>query len=456
MSVKATFMVPHPPLIVKEVGKGNEKQVQKTIDAYEEVAKEIKELNPDTIIISSPHAPMYADYFYISKEEKLKGSFDEFGAKDISFEEDNDLELVNLIEEECKKINYPAGTVPNKNSLDHATMVPLYFIRKYLSDFKIVVIGLSGLSLIEHYKLGKLIQKALTKYKKNIVYVASGDLSHKLQSYGPYGFIEEGPIYDERIMDVMSNARFNELLEFDRTLLDKAAECGHRSFTIMAGVLDGYNVESKQLSHEDITGVGYGICYFIPKDISPDRLFLDDYLLKEKEKNNSKDEYVQLAKNTIDLYIKENKKLEIPKKISKELLNDKRGVFVSIHKFGALRGCIGTIVPTTNSIAEEIINNAIEAATNDPRFDSITINELPYLEINVDVLGPIEKISSREELDPKKYGVIVTSGIKRGLLLPNLDGIDTVDEQISIAKQKAGIYDNEIITLERFEVVRHI
>ena len=162
-----------------------------------------------------------------------------------------------------------------------------------------------------------------------------------------------------------------------------------------------------------------------------------------------------MAKKTINTFIKEKKKIDVPKDISKELLNNKAGVFVSIHKFGQLRGCIGTFLPTTSSIAEEIINNAISASINDPRFPAITEDELDYLNINVDVLSYPEHISSKDELDPKKYGVIVISGNKKGLLLPNIDGVDTIEEQINIAKNKAGIYKDEKYELEKFEVIRH-
>ena len=138
------------------------------------------------------------------------------------------------------------------------------------------------------------------------------------------------------------------------------------------------------------------------------------------------------------------------------MLSKRAGTFVSIHKNGALRGCIGTIAPTCNSIAEEILQNAISAGTNDPRFPMITTDELPWLEISVDVLSEPEPISSTDKLDVKRYGVIVTSGHKRGLLLPNLDGIDNVNQQINIACQKAGIPAGEEIELQRFEVVRHL
>lgn len=145
-----------------------------------------------------------------------------------------------------------------------------------------------------------------------------------------------------------------------------------------------------------------------------------------------------------------------PEGLPEELLKQQAGVFVSIHEAGELRGCIGTIAPTTDCVADEIIRNGIAASTQDPRFPPIEIWELPDLEINVDVLSAPEPITSLQELDPKRYGVIVTKGFRRGLLLPDLDGVDTIEDQVAIAKQKAGIrIDDEQVKLERFEVIRH-
>ena len=146
----------------------------------------------------------------------------------------------------------------------------------------------------------------------------------------------------------------------------------------------------------------------------------------------------------------------MPKDLPREMMDRKAGAFVSIHEHGMLRGCIGTILPTRNNLAEEIMQNAISASTRDPRFSPIRPEELPDLDINVDVLGEPEPISSPDQLDVKKYGVIVTKGDRRGLLLPDLPGVDTVKEQIAIAKEKAGISLEEEVELMRFEVVRHI
>ena len=460
MPLLAAFMVPHPPMIIPEIGRGSEEPVRGTITAYHQVAREIAGLEPDTIIISSPHAVMYADYFHISPGRKAKGSFAAFRAPDVSFDEKYDEDLVDRISILAMERGFPAGTLGERNrKLDHGTMVPLWFIRQKYSGAKLVRIGLSGLPLSAHYELGQIIAEAVRDTGRRVVFVASGDLSHKLQPDGPYGFAPEGPRYDERIMDVCGRAAFGELLNFDEAFCEKAAECGHRSFVIMAGLFDGISVRAARLSHQDVTGVGYGICTFYPGEKDEGRHFLNEYLkAKEQEtidRLGKADAYVRLARQSVEAYVTTGRAMKMPKDLPPELTRDRAGTFVSIHKLGKLRGCIGTISPVTSCIAKEIIQNAISAASKDPRFDPIREDELKYLEINVDVLGEPEPVSSPEELDVRKYGVIVSCGMRRGLLLPDLEGVDTVEQQIEIAMQKGGIRKTDPYTLQRFEVIRH-
>ena len=320
-------------------------------------------------------------------------------------------------------------------------------------------LGLSGLPLIDHCRLGKIICAAVESTGRRTVLVASGDLSHKLQDYGPYGYTPEGPEYDERIMDVMGRAAFGELLDFDSTFCDKAAECGHRSFVIMGGAFDGTAVRAEKLSHQDVTGVGYGICTFYPEGADKSRNFLDRKMAEIEDELRSKreqsDEYVKLARNAVEAYVLRREVLDVPAGLPDEMLSTQAGAFVSIHEHGELRGCIGTISPTRSSVAEEIIGNAISASTRDPRFPAIKPDELPWLDINVDVLGEPVDIDSEDELDVKRYGVIVSCGHRRGLLLPDLDGIDTPRQQVEIAMKKGGIHKFEKYKLQRFEVIRH-
>ena len=164
---------------------------------------------------------------------------------------------------------------------------------------------------------------------------------------------------------------------------------------------------------------------------------------------------MRLARLSLETYVAAGREAELPENLSGELLSTRAGAFVSIKKDGQLRGCIGTIEPTQDSLAREIVQNAISAA-HDPRFDPVTPEELSDLTYSVDVLGRAEPIASERELDVKRYGVIVKEGARRGLLLPDLAGVDTPREQIEIARQKAGIAPGARVSLFRFEVVRHV
>lgn len=444
-------MVPHPPIAIAEVGRGEEKKIQPTLDAFDRIACRIEEIRPDTIIITSPHSVMYADYFHISPGKSAKGNLGSFNAPEVSFDVEYDTELVRKIVEAADRAGIPAGTDGERDPrLDHGTMVPLYFINKRYRNYKLVRIGLSGYSLDVHKSLGRAIDSAARQTDKKIVVVASGDLSHCQKKDGPYGFRPEGPRYDSMLMDVMERCALSELSHFDEDLLDRSQECGHRSFVIMSGILHSHEVTSEVLSHEATFGVGYGLAIFRIND--KDEAKNTD----NKEKGtDAMDAYVKLARDTIYSHVKGEKLPELTG-LPEEMMTRRAGAFVSVHEFGMLRGCIGTISATCNNLAEEIRDNAISAVSRDPRFSPVRPDELDDLEINVDVLGDAEPINSPAELDVRRYGVIVTNGMRRGLLLPDLDGVDTVEQQISIARQKAGIVPSEKVELQRFEVVRHV
>ncbi len=460
MPILAAFMVPHPPLIIPQVGRGGEKEIEETKLAYERVGREAAALKPDTVVISSPHALMYSDYFHISPGRRAEGSFASFRAPEVRFREEYDEALTAEIEALASSEGFPAGTLGERDkALDHGVMVPLWFLRQYWRDYRLVRVGLSGLPLTEHYALGRLIARASDRLGRRTVWIASGDLSHKLQPHGPYGFAPEGPEYDRRIMDVCARAAFGELFDFGESFCEKAAECGHRSFVMMAGAFDGLAVEAKALSHQDVTGVGYGVCTFYPRGEDPDRRFLERYLRRLREeaaaRRASEDPWVRLARAALEAWVRGRETLPLPPGLPAELRETRAGAFVSVHKEGRLRGCIGTIAPTCACLGEEIIQNAVSAASRDPRFGPIRAEELPLLEISVDVLGAPEDIASEAELDVKRYGVIVTKGERRGLLLPDLEGVDTPARQVAIARQKAGIRPEERVKLQRFQVVRH-
>ncbi len=448
MPVIEAYMVPHPPIAVPEVGRGEEEKIRPTLNAFRRIAERIAEIQPDTIIVTSPHATMYSDYFHISPGDGARGSLGSFNAPQVTFDVKYDTDLVRKITDAAERAGIPAGTDGERDPrLDHGTMVPLYFINKKYTDYRLVRIGLSGYSLDVHKSLGRAIDSAADRTDKKIVIIASGDLSHCQKEDGPYGFKPEGPEYDRRLMDVMERCALSELTGFSEDFLDRSQECGHRSFVIMSGILYSHSVTSEVLSHEATFGVGYGLAIFRIDDKNDEA--------EQRKDNDAMDAYVKLARDTIFSHVK-GEKLPDLSGLPEEMMHTRAGAFVSVHEFGMLRGCIGTISATCDNVAEEIRENAVSAVSRDPRFSPVKESELEDLEINVDVLGEAEPVASPDELDVKRYGVIVSNGMRRGLLLPDLDGVDTVEQQISIARQKAGIGPSEKIELQRFEVVRHV
>lgn len=460
MSVIGVFVMPHPPVILPEVGKGEQNKIHLTTEAYLKAASQLAALSPNTIVLSSPHSVAYSDYFHISSGDGATGDLKKFGASQIKLSVDYDKELATKIVDFAKSKGLAAGFLGGSVGLDHGAIVPLSFVNKFYNDYKLVKLSLSGLSAAEHYRLGISVAEAAKALNKNVVFVASGDLSHNCAPEGPYGYCKQGELFDQIITKALTEADFYKFLEITAEDAEAAAECGLRSLIIMAGSLDGKSVEGGLLSYQNTFGVGYAVASYLPKGQDNNRCFLDNYLSAEDKRlakvRKSEDAYVSLARASVESFVKSGKRAKLPDNLISELTEQRAGVFVSIKKDGALRGCIGTISPVKNSVAQEILYNAVSACSDDPRFEPVAQNELNQLVYSVDVLRKPEKVSRVQDLDAQRYGVIVTCGNRRGLLLPALKGVDTVESQISIALAKAGIKENETYTLERFEVVRHL
>ena len=459
MSILATYVLPHPPLILPEVGRGEEKKIQLTVNAYERAMKEAAEQKPDTVIIASPHTVMYADYFHIAPGEEAEGSFAQFGAEGITVAARYDTVLAKEIEMEAGEIGIEAGPVGGRNAaLDHAVMIPLHFLHAHMRDFRVVRLGISGLSPLDHYNFGKCVARAVDTLGRRAVFIASGDLSHKLTPEGPYGFAPEGPRFDKACMKYLEEGDFLKLLRMERALYEPAAECGLRTFWMMAGALDGQALKIKKLSYQGPFGVGYGVVSFRVTREDVRRSFAERYEMLERraqeERRAAEDDYVRLARHAIESLVTTGKLPERPADLPSEMA-ERSGVFVSLKKDGELRGCIGTFEPTTKNIAEEILQNAASAALRDPRFPPVKKEELDALVYSVDVLTEPELVAGADALDVKKYGVIVEYRARKGLLLPDLAGVDTVEEQLRIARQKGGIPADAPIRIWRFTVERH-
>lgn len=462
MPMLGAWISPHPPVLLPEVGRGREREIAATGRAMAQAAAEVARWNPDVLIVSSPHTILYGDYFHIAPGVGAAGSMADFGAPEVHIEATYDARLREEIIRRSDSADLQAGTLGQRDPrLDHGVLIPLHFLRKAGVSCPIVRMGLSGFSALDHYRLGRCVAEAVEALGRRAVFVASGDLSHKLKADGPYGFAPDGPAFDEAVTHTMATGDFLDFLTMDPFLCERASECGLRSFQMMAGALDGLAVRPRLLSHEGTFGVGYGVALYPVTGWDDTRRYAAACERMQKERlatlRAQEDPWVQLARLSLETYLQQGHLLQtLPEYLPAELTDRAAGTFVSLHKDGRLRGCIGTIVPNETNVAEEIVHNAVSAGTRDPRFPPVRINELEELVYSVDVLGQPEPVDSLEELDPKRYGIIVSYGQKRGLLLPDLDGVNTVDEQIEIARRKGGIRAEAPYTLQRFKVVRHL
>lgn len=457
------FIMPHPPILVEEIGKDQKKAASETVAGMEKIAEDIKAIAPKTIAIISPHGNVFSDGLCINIEDDISGSFVEYKQPSIRCDLKGDRQRALVIcsglraaDINCLALDKISAEKYNiSTTLDHGALVPLYYILKQYTDFKLLHINIGFLPKAQMYKAGKIIADILGE---DNVMIASGDLSHKLSTSGPYGYDKMGKTYDEYIVNAVKMDDYLKILSADGEMLEKAAQCAHKPLEMLTGALDGCSSKSSVYSYEAPFGIGY-MTVKILRDNSDKSNLIDQYLeiKKEKDKNEraKEDEYVKLARNTIEQYVKHRTKRAIPENLSEELYIKQKGIFVSIKKEGKLRGCIGTIEPTKDSIAKEIIDNAIAAATRDPRFSEVQEDELRELDISVDILSVPEDILDKSKLDIKEYGVIVRKDFRRGLLLPNIEGVHSVDEQIAIALQKAEIKPDEEYTMQRFMVTRH-
>ena len=314
---------------------------------------------------------------------------------------------------------------------EHSIEVQLPFLQYFKKNVRIVPITLAYADATTYQELGKEIAQAVNSLKKKVVIIASSDMTH----YEPQ---EEARRKDSRAIEAILELDEAELLRRVSEL--NISMCGYAPTAALIAAAKKLGAARAELvryqTSGDTTGdysavVGYvGI---ILTGMSP---------------------LAKLAKETVETYVRKGKIIEPPKRLTPEMKGI-AGVFVSIHKLGGLRGCIGTFEPQEANVALETITNAVSSATRDPRFPPINPEELKDLEYKVDVLTPPKPVASEDQLDPKKYGCIVECDLRRGLLLPDLDGVDTVDYQISICRQKAGIMPHEPVKLYRFQVKRY-
>lgn len=438
---------PHPPIIVPEVGRGNEREARLTVDGMLTLAERLRGPGPERLLIFTPHQ-IYREGLLVLAADHFVGDLSQFGAPQVRIQTRGDKLAVAALESYLRshkmRVRVQSG---ERLPLDHATIVPLYFLAKAWGKVPPAILANPiGLTYEESYRLGELLRNFDDGARWGLL--CSGDLSHRLTPGAPAGYSPRAAVFDRTVIESLRKSSPEPIWELSSFEIEEAGECGLRSALILLGVARGEPIDV--ISYEGPFGVGYGVALWQP-------------MATEKKAREGISPHVKLARLTLERYLtqgrlpsREEISEALGESITRELESRRRAAFVSLKtRDKRLRGCIGTIAPTYENLLQEIVHNAIAAAVEDPRFRPVEQKELEGLTISVDVLSEPEKVSSIEELDPKRYGVIVAKGRARGVLLPDLEGVDTPEEQLSIAAQKAGIFSLEGATVYRFTVERY-
>lgn len=433
-------IAPHPPIMVPEVGREAIAEVRSSIGAMAVLAQRVIASGAETVVIISPHAPLEPSSFVAYDGPQLYGDFSNFRAPTATAHAELDEELLTEITRAADEQNLIVTRIKGYD-LDHGTAVPLYFLQHNGWNGKVVVLGYSFLSSEDHLRFGNCIRAAIEKVGRRVAFLASGDLSHRLKRGAPAGYNPDAHLFDEEVVDAIRSCATSRIVNIDQEQRRNAGECGYRSMLVAIGATQELESHCEVISYEAPFGVGYLVAQLLS---APPALAGGSAVLPA------------LARRTIETFITTNAIIDTPGELT-DLLKVRAGCFVSIKTLeGDLRGCIGTIDPVKDTLAEEIMWNAISAATRDPRFPPVKQDELSELKYSVDVLSAPESCTI-DDLDPQTYGVIVEdeNGLHRGLLLPNLEGIDTAADQVEIASRKAGIGHGTPVRLFRFRAERY-
>lgn len=460
-AIKFACVSPHPPIIVREVGLGRERETRRTIEALERLAAEIARHRPQTAVLMATHGPLNPSAFFLLTAPTAEGDFARWGAPQVRLRFEGDPELAAAIQEEARRDGLPLDTADHwDGGLDWSCTVPLYYLRPGLGGARLVPMNVSFLSPRDHFRFGQAVRRAVDRLGRPTVVIASADLSHRLSEDGPYGFHPAGPELDRRIQEAVTRWDVGAILGIDPAFREAAGDDAVPSLSFLMGILDGLRVRPRILSYEGPFGVGYMVAAIdILEEGDGEGAARAEAAERQPVEAAEVPTHplVRLAREAVEAYVLRGQVLDpaSPADPPGEELPPRAGCFVSIKtRDGALRGCIGTVEPTEPTLAQEVVRNAIQAATQDPRFLPVRPEELPELVYSVDILSPPEPVDGPEKLDPRRYGIIVRSGARRGLLLPDIEGVDTTEQQIAIAKAKAFIGPEEPVELWRFQVRR--
>ncbi len=425
--IVAGALIAHPPILLPAVGGTESQRLSATLGALRELDSSLATYQADLIIFASPHSPFSMGRMLVRRAGRPSGDLARFRAPQVRVEVDVDLNATRALVQAAGEAGFPL-TWTDEAELDHGVVVPLSVLEQTRQEKSFIFLGISGWPLSQFVDFGAWLHKQLAE--RSALFIASGDLSHRLFPGAPAGYRPEGRAFDKLVIDSLQTNQWEHIEGMDPGFVEEAGECGLRPLAMLLGVARASGLRSQVLNYEGPFGVGYPVVHFVPAPSGGAE---------------------ELARKAIEHYLRHHEVIEPSQPIPTEL-SDPSAVFITLKSNGELRGCVGTTRPTMPSAAHEIVRYAISAAIRDPRFEPLTLDELDGLTIHVQLLEPPVPIEAEEDLDPARYGLIVRSGDRQALLLPGLDGIATGAQQIAAACAKAGIDQKAALELFRFRV----
>lgn len=469
MRLKGTAVLPHSLVLAAP----KEDRFEKTVRGLKDISLEVAKAKPDTIVLITKQGNVFEDAVGVDYASRLSGSWKlsaEAGSEEISMEKECDMGLLEEINRRAGREELPVFMVNERSAeefgisqeLSPAAFIPLYYIDRVFPDYKIVQLTAGDLSPEVLYQVGMIVREASEANGKDVFVLACADLSTNLASDDPV-YAEASADYDGRVQADLADADYLSLMQLRPNIIRDAGAEDHDVMLMILGMFEKIKTESKVLSFEDVEGTGSlcSVSTFMIDDkdfVVPSLLAVyEDRAAREREALRAGEhEILKMIRAASNLWVREQRKLDFPtyaslindQSLREELESRQAGVFVTVMKDGKLRGCMGSINPFGDNIGEAFINYTIEALSYDPRFMPVEEEELGRLQFTADILDIPEDVEEASELDPSIYGLIVEQGVHRSVLLPNLPGIRTAEQQIAEGKEKAGISS---VTLEAGE-----
>lgn len=432
--VAIAALLPHAPIICPAVAGPRAGAVAATTAAGAEVGRQVVAATPDVVVITAPHGARHPTDLTLHTASRLAGDLGRFGAPEVRVDLPGAVKLAETI-----GAAGIAGVVVrplDSGNLEYSTVVPLSFLCKAGWRGPTLVVGLPYPGGGDPAAIGAAVAGGADRLGVKIGVIASGDMSHRLTADAPAGFDPDGARFDAMVTTLLRGHDLQALGHLDPELRARAGEDCLDSLLFAAGCLGFEAHAPRLLSYEGPFGVGYGVAI----------------LTAPAAGHGGEPSLPELARDAIRAYVVE-KRVYTPHVAMPPEWQERAPVFVTLQNPGGeLRGCIGSLEPTTANVAAETVDRAVAAATADPRFAPVRAEEVEGLDVEVSILSPLEAVDSVADLDPTRYGVVVEAGGRRGVLLPAIAGIDDAETQVAIARRKAGMRPDTPVRLYRFTV----